>query len=187
MNATALPATHSVFLVLAAASIPVRAVAEEFDARDRAGALRIDLPDFVDESTVRTALAALRTPGWHFQQGAPAQDGGPVLRLTRSARPAMAPDSPGGRVDALLWSAGFDRYRYGVPVWGYRWDHLFGDPSQGSAYVTVHGPGDGTTQAARHREALTDAMVLAVEAADGWQTLRPECLAHAFHALTPEY
>lgn len=141
----------------------------------------------MDDATIRRALAALRRSGWAFRQEAGGEHGGRVLRLDARAAAVEFADTPGGRVDALLWRAGFDRYRYGTPVWGYHWDHLFGDPTEGSAYVTVHGPGSGSHANARHRRELTDAMVRTVEAAEGWRTLRPECLDHAFHALTPEY
>ncbi|GAA2802879.1 hypothetical protein GCM10010441_29510 [Kitasatospora paracochleata] len=187
MSATGLPSPRTAFLILAAEHIPTgRGAQQEFDDASELVAMRWDLPAYVDDATARRALAALRRAGWDFHQEARGEHGGRVLRLNSAAAVEFA-DTPGGRVDALLWRAGFDRYRYGVPVWGYRWDHLFDDPSEGSAYVTVHGPGNGSHADARHRRELTDAMVRTVEAAEGWRTLRPECLDHAFHALTPAY
>ncbi|MEV4561889.1 hypothetical protein AB0K51_33600 [Kitasatospora sp. NPDC049285] len=188
MNAPGLPSPRTVFLILAAEHIPTgRGAQQEFDDAGELIALRWDLPAYVDGATTRRALAALRRAGWNFRQEAREGHVGRALRLSAAATAVEFADTPGGQVDALLWRAGFDRYRPEVPVWGYRWDHLFGDPSEGSAYVTVHGPGNGSHADARHRRELTDAMVRTVEAAEGWRTLRPECLDHAFHALTPEY
>ncbi len=183
-----MPSPRSIFLALAAGHVPTGLGAQqEFDGAGELAAVRCDMPAFVDDATTRRALAALRRAGWDFRQVGRPGHGGRVLRLSAAARAVEFADTPGGRVDALLWQAGFDRYRRGVPVWGYRWDHLFNDPSEGSAYVTIHGPGNGSYADARHRRELTDEMVRAVEAAEGWRTLRPTCLDHAFHALTPEY
>ncbi|WP_030237155.1 hypothetical protein [Streptomyces sp. NRRL S-350] len=186
-NADTKPTTSGLYSALIARSIPVQMIQEHQGREGRPPIRRIVLSPRASEEMARGILAMLRTAGWDCHQEAEQARGGLALRLTGPTGPTNSPDSPGARVDALLWSAGYDRYRHGVPVWGYRWDHLFADPSEGSAYVTVHGPGDGSFADARRRWELTDAMMRTTEAAEGWRTLRPECLGHAFHALTPEY
>ncbi|MFE0461853.1 hypothetical protein ACFW1A_21655 [Kitasatospora sp. NPDC058965] len=186
MSASGLPSPLSVLLALAAEHIPAgRGPQQEFDDVGELVALHWDIPACVDGATIRRALAALRGSGWAFRQEARGGGGGRALRMDARTAAVGFDDTPGSRVDALLWRAGFDRYRYGVPVWGYRWDHLFDTPD--SAYVTVHGPSDGSFADARHRRELADAMMRTVDAAEGWRTPHPECLDHAFHALTPEY
>ncbi|MEU3497559.1 hypothetical protein ABZ747_29215 [Kitasatospora cineracea] len=186
MSGSALPSPRSFFLTLAAEHIPAGCGGrQEFDDAGELTAMHWEPPPYVDEATIRRVLAALRRSGWAFRQEVGGQQGDRVLRLSTSTAAVEFDDTPGSRVDALLWQAGFDRYRRWVPVWGYRWDHLFDAPD--SAYITVHGPGNGSHADARHRRELTDAMVQTVEAAEGWRTLRPECLDHAFHALPPAH
>ncbi|WP_331731770.1 hypothetical protein [Kitasatospora sp. NBC_01300] len=114
----------------------------------------VALPADCRQWAVRSALAALRSAGWRVHQQPADADGRPVLRFGDPVGPG-APFSNLGKVDQALWTAGFDRVRYGSQVDGYE----LGYHGDHGVYVGTYGPGAGSPEGEELIEALTEALV----------------------------
>ncbi|WP_030277097.1 hypothetical protein [Streptomyces sp. NRRL B-24484] len=123
---------------------------------------------------VRTALAALREADMRAVQGPTAADGRPTLWLGAQFGPG-APYSNLGRVDSMLWLAGFDAYRSRRPVRGYRLGNL--DSNGHGVVLLTDGPG---RQPDEEQQAELADGIAEVLAADGlWQVERAQ--PHILH------